>query len=89
LSEATIFHILGAAAGAVWSLVAIEAYTLGLEPPSADPLGVVRAVIYLPLLGAMALSQLEVNVDPFALIVGLGMLAGLLISGLLRWRLDV
>jgi hypothetical protein len=72
----------------MWSIAAIVAYNRGLEPPSADPLGIVRAVLLLPLLGAIGLRQLDMPVDLVTLVFALGILAGLLVSAFLRWRVN-
>ena len=88
-SAGAVLHFLGAAAGALWSIAAIVAYNRGLEPPSADPVGVARAVLLLPLLGAIGLRQFNMPVDLVTLVFALGILAGLLVSAFVRRRVSV
>jgi hypothetical protein len=81
--------IFGGATGSMWSLIAIEAYTLGLDPPALDLLGIARAVVYLPLIGAVGLRQLGVLLEFVTLVFALPMVAGFVISLIVAWRLGL
>jgi hypothetical protein len=66
----------GVAGGFTWGFIAHTAYQWGLARPELDPLGVVRAVVYLPLTLASLLKLSGVPGD-VELIYFVGALLGL------------
>ena len=81
--------IFGATIGITWAITDIAAYSRGLPLPTADVLGVLRGVVYVPLFTAIILRQLGVPIDLVTLTFGVGIASGILATVAVWHRLSI